>query len=110
MSPKKLKVTRSAASQKQRQVIDSLASITSPPKASTSKTKKSPKKQASLELSEVKGIIAQVVTETKQGRSDDENSTGSENVLFVPQVKMAPSLDRKLEHLLTADKLLHGNR
>ena len=79
MLPKKSKVTRSTASQKQRQAIDSLAFITSPPKAS--KTKKSTKKQASLELSEVKGIIAQVVTETKHARnkkpSNNENSSGS---------------------------------
>ena len=74
MLPKKSKVTRSSTSLKQRQVIDSLASVTSPPKAG--KTKKSPKKQATLELPEKKGIIAQVVTYTKQAKSSsDGNST-----------------------------------
>ena len=101
MPPKKSKITRSSASQKQRQVIDSLASITSPPKAS--KTKKSPKKQAPLESPEEKGIIAQVVTDTKKAKSSsNNNSTGSKSALFVPQINMADSrLDAKLEHLLT---------
>ena len=101
MPPKKSKVTRSSPSLKQRQVIDSLASVTSPPKAS--KTKKSSKKQAPLESPEEKGIIAQVVTNTKQAKSSsDDNSTGSKSALFVPQINMAdPRLDAKLEHLFT---------
>ena len=98
MPLKKLKVTRSTASEKQCQVIDFLASVTSPPKAS--KTMKSPKKKASLKLPEEKGIISQVVTDTKQAKSSsDDNSTGSESGLFVPQINMADShLDAKLEH------------
>ena len=108
MPPKKSKITRSAASQKQRQTIDSLASITSPPKTNkTSKTKKSQEKQSSLELPEVKGIVAQVLAKKKQKKSrEDEksssnnNSTGNKNALFVPQAKMAP-FDTKLEHLLS---------
>ena len=107
MPPKKPKITRSTASKKQRQEIDSLASVSSPPKSI--KSKKSPKKQASLKSPKCKkGIIAQAVLETKQAKSskdekssdDNENSTGSESALFVPQVKMAP-FDVKLEHLLT---------
>ena len=82
MPPKKLKVTRSIASKKQRQVIDSLASVTSPPKSS--KTKKSPKKQASLELLErEKGIIVQAVTETKQARSKDENQVATTTIILL---------------------------
>ena len=107
MPPKKSKVTkRSRASQKQRQAIDSPAFITSPPKAS--KTKKLIEKQASLESPEVKGITAQVVMATKQAKSSadnksssDDNSTGSESALLVTPVKIAPSFDMKLEHLLT---------
>ena len=65
MPLKKPKITRSTASKKQRQEIDSLASISSPPKSS--KSKKSPKKQALLEsLERKKEIIAQAVTDIKQ--------------------------------------------
>ena len=63
MPPKESKVTRNSASKEQRQAIDSLASITSPPKAS--KTRKSTEKQASLESPEVKGVTPQVITVTK---------------------------------------------
>ena len=87
ITPKKSKVTRSSASLKQRQVIDSLASATSPPKVR--KTKKS-RKQASLESPEVKGITPQVVTVTKQVKSSEDeksssdgNSTGDESALLV---------------------------
>ena len=85
MPPKKSKVTRSTASKKQRQKINSLASVSSPPKSS--KSKKSPKKQASHELPErKKGIIAQAVTETKQTKSrKEDNSTGSKSDLLVSQ-------------------------
>ena len=107
MPPKKPKViTRSRASQKQRYVIDSLASVTSPPKVR--KAKKSTEKKASLELPEVKIITPQVVTVTKQAKlsedeksSSDDKSTGDVSALLVTQVKMTSSFDLKLEYLLT---------
>ena len=106
MPPKEPKVTRSSASQKQRQAIHSLASVSSSPKAS--KTKKSTEKQASLESPEVKGVTPQVVTVAKQAKSSEDeksntndNSTRDESALLVTQVKMAPFFDTKLEHLLT---------
>ena len=97
MPPKKSKITRNTANKRQQQKIDSLASVPSP--AKSSKSKKSPpvskEKQVSIELPErEKGIIAQVVTETKQTKSSkEENSTGS-------QVKMTTPFDTKLGYLL----------
>ena len=108
MPSKTSKVTRSSGSKKQRQAIDSLATVTSPPKAR--KIKKSPKKQSSFELPEVKGITLQVVTVTKQAKSSedeksssDDNSTEDESALLVnhPAVTMMSVFDPKFEHLLT---------
>ena len=106
MPPKMSKVTRSSTSKKQRQAIDSLATVTSPPKAH--KTKKSPKKQASFESPEVKGITPQVVTVTKQAKSSEDeksssndNSTKDDGALLVTQVTMTSVSDPKFEHLLT---------
>ena len=80
MPPKKPKVTRGTASQKQRQHIDSLATAGSPPKVSR-RTKKSPsKKKASFESPKVKEITPPVVTETKQAKSsEDEKSSSDDN-------------------------------
>ena len=113
MPPKKPKVTRSSASQRQQQEIDSLAFVSSPPKVR--KTKKSTEEQASLESPEVTGITPQVVTVTKQAKSSEEsstngNSTGDESALRVTQVKMTSSFDPKLEHLLTNYSMAIGDQ
>ena len=84
MPPKWSKVTRSSASQKQRQEIHSIATASSPSK--TYRTKKSRNKQASFKSPAVTGITPQVVTVTKQAKSNEEsscngNSTGSKNAL-----------------------------
>ena len=96
------KITRSTASKRKQQEIDSLASVSSPVKSS--KSNKSPpvseEMQASIQSQErEKGIIAQAVTETKQTKSSkEENSTESESDLT--QVKMSTPFDTKLERLL----------
>ena len=101
-TPNVPKITRSTASKRQQQEIDSLASVSFPVKSS--KSKRSPpvskEKQDSIESPEHKqGIIVQVVTETKQTKSSkEENYTGSESDLT--QVKMSALFDTKLEHLL----------
>ena len=98
MPPNTSKVTRSSASKKQRQTIDSLAIGSSPPKGT--RTKKS------IELPEVTGITHQVVTVTKQAKSseetsNDDNSTRDESALLVTPVTMTSVFDPKFEHLLT---------
>ena len=100
MPPKTLKVTRSSASKKQRQAIDSIASGFSPPKGT--RTKKS------IKSPEVTGITPQVVTVTKQAKSSEEssndgNSTGGESALLVihSAVTMTSTFDPKFEHLMT---------
>ena len=86
-SGKNPKVTRSSASRKQQQEIDSIASGSSPPKVK--RTKKSTK-QASLKSPEVTGITSQVVTlpKTKQAKSSKESSTGG---MYYYQVIFSPN-------------------
>ena len=111
MPPKSSKVTRSSASQKQRQEIHSIATDSSPPKAC--KTKKSRKQQASFESPVVSKTTPQVVTLQKKKQasssedsSNDGNSTGDENASA--SVTMASNLtrnadsrlDKKLDHVL----------
>ena len=124
MPLKTSKVTRSSASKKQRQAIDSLATVTSPPKAS--KTKKSTKKQASFELPEDKGITPQIVTVTKQAKtSEDKNSSSNDNstedesaLLVTNPVTMSTNLtagadqrlDKKLDHVLEEFLLAKGGK
>ena len=84
MPPKKSTVTRSSASQKQRQEIHSIATASSPTK--TRRTKKSRKKQTSFKSPEVTKTTPQVVTLPKKKQassseesSNDGNSIGDEN-------------------------------
>ena len=95
MPPKNPKVTRSSASRRQQQEINSLASGSSPPKVT--RTKKS------IESPEVTGITPQVLTATKQAKSSEESSSDNNSTdgLRVTQVTMASVFDPKFEHLLT---------
>ena len=109
MPPKSSKVTRSSASQKQRQEIHSLATDFSPPKAC--KTKKSRKQQASFESPVVTKTTPQVVTlpkkkqaSSREESSNDGNSTGDENKSVMMASNLTanadPRLDKKLDHVL----------
>ena len=76
-----LKITRSTASKRQQQGIDSLVSVSSPVKCSKCKEVNSPecKKQAAVV----------VVTETKQKHKSSDDKNSKESDLISPQAKMS---------------------